>query len=60
VVVVEPMQLESDSLKQLMSWAIDCPHTQKCMENSMKQYAGLASADSVVLQLQLSLSAFGS
>jgi hypothetical protein len=50
-VVVEPMQLESDSLKQLMLWAVDCPHTQECMKNSTKQYAGLASADSAVLQL---------
>jgi hypothetical protein len=58
-VVAEPMQLESDSPKQLMMWAVDCPHTQECVENSTKQYAGLASVGSAVLQLQLSLSTFG-
>jgi hypothetical protein len=57
-VVAEPMQLESDSPKQLMLWAVDCPHTQECMENSMKQYVGLASADSDMRRLQLSLSVF--
>ena len=47
--VAEPMQLESDSPKQLMMWAVDCPHTQECVENSTKQYAGLASVGSAVL-----------
>jgi hypothetical protein len=32
----------------------DCPHTLECMGNSMKQYAGLFSADFVVLRPQLS------
>jgi hypothetical protein len=60
VVVTEPMRLENDLLKQLMSWVAGCPHIQGCMANSMKQYARPASADSIVLQLQWSLSAFGS
>jgi hypothetical protein len=55
VVVVGPMQLESDLRKQLMLWAVSCPHTRQCMENSMKQYAGPALADSALLRLQLSL-----
>jgi hypothetical protein len=55
VVVAKPMQLESDLPKQLMLWAAGCPHTQECMENSTKQCAGPASADSVVLWLQLLL-----
>jgi hypothetical protein len=59
VVVTEPVQLESDLLKQLMSWVADCPHTQGYMVNSMRQYARPASADSTVLRLQLS-PAFGS
>jgi hypothetical protein len=37
--------------KQLMSWVVGCPHTQGCMGNSMKQYAGPASADSAMLWL---------
>jgi hypothetical protein len=60
VVVIEPKQLENDLLKQLMSWVSGCPHTQEYMVNSMRQYARPASADSVVLRLQLSSSAFGS
>jgi hypothetical protein len=55
VVVVGPMQLESDLPKQLMLWAAGCPHTRECMENSRKQCARPASADSVVLRLQLFL-----
>jgi hypothetical protein len=27
VVVTEPMQLENDLSKQLMSWVAGCPHT---------------------------------
>jgi hypothetical protein len=53
VVVAGPMQLVSDLPKQLMLWTAGCPHIQGCMENSTKQYAGPASADSVVLRLQL-------
>jgi hypothetical protein len=59
-VVAEPMQLESDLPKQLMLWVAGCPHTRECMKNSMKQYAGPASADSVALRLQLFLFASGS
>jgi hypothetical protein len=58
-VVREPMQLETDLLKQLMLWAAGCPHTRQCMENSTKQCAGPASADSTVLWLQLFLFASG-
>jgi hypothetical protein len=60
VVVTEPMQLENDLPKQMMSWVVGCPHTQGYLANSMKQYARPASADSVVLRLQLSHFAFGS
>jgi hypothetical protein len=60
VVVAGPMQLVSDLPKQLMLWTVGCPHIRECMENSTKQYAGPASADSAVLQLQLFLFAFGS
>jgi hypothetical protein len=52
--------LESDLPKQPMLWAAGCPHTRKCMENSTKQYAGPSSTDFVLLQLQLSIFAFGS
>jgi hypothetical protein len=41
VVVVGPMQLESDVPKQLMLWTAGCSHTRECMENSTKQYADL-------------------
>jgi hypothetical protein len=58
VVVAKPMQLESDLPKQLMLWVAGCPHTQGYMTNNMKYCAGLASADYVVLQLQLSLFSF--
>jgi hypothetical protein len=34
--------------------AVDCPHTPECVGNNMKQYVGLASADSVVLRPQIS------
>jgi hypothetical protein len=60
VVVTEPMQLENDLSKQPMSWVAGYPHTQGYMMNSMRQYARPASADSVMLRLQLSPSAFGS
>jgi hypothetical protein len=33
---------------------VDCIHTLECMGNNTKQYVGLASADSDVLQPQLS------
>jgi hypothetical protein len=59
-VVAEPMLLESDLLKQPMLWAVGCPHTRECMENSTKQYVGPTSADSALLRLQLSLFASGS
>jgi hypothetical protein len=32
---------------------VGCLHTLECMENNTKQYAGLASIDSAVLQPQL-------
>jgi hypothetical protein len=54
------MQLESGLPKQLMLWAVGCPRTQECMENSMKRYAGPASVDSALLWLQLSLFVSGS
>jgi hypothetical protein len=54
------MQLENDLPKQLMLWAIGCPHTLECMENSTKQYAGPASADFAMLQIRLFLFASGS
>jgi hypothetical protein len=43
LVVAGPMQLESGLSKLLILWVVNCPHTQECMGNSMKQYAGLAS-----------------
>jgi hypothetical protein len=60
VVVAGPMKLENGLPKQLMLWAVGCPHTRECMGNSTKQYAGPASADSALLRLQLSLSTSGS
>jgi hypothetical protein len=60
VVVTDPMHLDNYLPKQLISWVAGCPHTQGYMANSMRQYARPASADSVVLWLQLSPSAFGS
>jgi hypothetical protein len=53
VVVAGPMQLVSGLPKQLMMWVVGYPHTQGCMGNSTKQYAGHASVDSAVLRLQL-------
>jgi hypothetical protein len=47
------MQLGVGLPKLLILWAIDFPHTQECTGNSTKQYVGPASADSIVLQLQL-------
>jgi hypothetical protein len=47
-------------LKQLMIWTAGYPHTRKYMENNTKQYARPASADSVVLRLQLFLFTSGS
>jgi hypothetical protein len=60
VVVTEPKLLENDLPKQLMLWVAGCLHTQGCMANNMRQYARPASADSIVLWLQLSPFAFGS
>ena len=60
VVVTEPMQLENDLPKQLMSWVAGCPHIQVYMANSLKKYARPASADSAMLRLQRFPSAFGS
>jgi hypothetical protein len=60
VVVTEPKKLKNDLLKQLMSWVAGCPHIQGYMANSMRQYARPASADSAMLRLQRSPSAFGS
>jgi hypothetical protein len=53
VVVAGHMQLMSGLPKQLMLWTAGCPHTREYMENSTKQYARLASADSAVLRLIL-------
>ena len=57
VVVAGPMQLGSGLPKLLTLWVVkmvvDCPHTQECTGNSMKQYAGLALVDSAVLRPQL-------
>jgi hypothetical protein len=53
VVVAGPMQLGSGLPKLLIPLVVDCPHTQECTGNSTKQYAGPASAGSVVLQPQL-------
>jgi hypothetical protein len=53
VVVAGAMQLWSGLPKLLILWVVDCPHTQECTGNSTKRYAGPASADSVVLRLQL-------
>ena len=55
VVVVGPMQLASGLSNQLRLWTAGCPHIWECMENSRKQCARPASADSVVLRLQLFL-----
>jgi hypothetical protein len=55
VVAAEPVQLENDLLKQLMSWAAGCAHTLEYTENSTKRYAGPASVDSAALRLQLFL-----
>jgi hypothetical protein len=60
VVVTKPMQIENGLPKQLMPWVAGCPHIQRNMANSMKQYARPALADSVVLRLQRFPSAFGS
>jgi hypothetical protein len=59
VAVMGPMQLESGLPKRLMLSAIGCPHTRECMENNTKRYGGPTSADSTLLQLQLSLFASG-
>jgi hypothetical protein len=58
--VAEPMQLEIDLPKQLMLWVTSCLHTQGYMANNMKYCAGPTSVGSVMLRLQLSLSALGS
>jgi hypothetical protein len=58
VVVAMPKQLESGLLKLLKLWdvkmAADYQHTLECIGNNTKQYAGLVSADFVVLRPQLS------
>jgi hypothetical protein len=58
MVVARPMQLGSGSPKLLTLWVVkmvvDCPHTQECTGNSMKQYVALASTNSAVLRPQLS------
>jgi hypothetical protein len=51
---------EGYTTKQLMSCVVGCPHTQGYTTNNMRRYVRPASADSVVLQLQLSPFAFGS
>jgi hypothetical protein len=51
VVVTEPLWLENDLPKQLMSWVAGCPHIQGYMANSMRQHARPAFADSSVLWL---------
>jgi hypothetical protein len=60
VAVTGPMQLESGLPKQLMLWAVGCPHTRECMANSTKRYTGPALAVSTLLRLQLSFFASGS
>jgi hypothetical protein len=60
VVVTKPRKLESDLLKQQKSKAVDCLRTLGYTESSTKQYAGPASANSIVLWLQQFPSAFGS
>jgi hypothetical protein len=55
VVVAGSMQLVNGLPKQLMLWTANCPHTRGCMGNNTKQYVGPASADCVVLRLQLFL-----
>jgi hypothetical protein len=50
-VVAGPMQLESGLPKQLMLWALGCPHTRECMGNITKRYVGPDSADSALLRL---------
>jgi hypothetical protein len=52
VVVAGSVQLGSGLSKLLILW-VDCTHTQECTGNSTKQYAGPASADSVVHRPQL-------
>jgi hypothetical protein len=53
-----PKQLESGLLKLLKMWdvkmAANYQHTLDCMGNNTKQYAGLVSANFIVLQPQLS------
>ena len=58
--VIEPMKLESDLLKQQMPSAVDYLHIRGYMESSTKQYAGPALADSIVPRLQQFPFAFGS
>jgi hypothetical protein len=53
MVVAGPMQLGSGLPKQLILWVVGCPHTQDCMRNSTKQYAGPALSDFVVFRPQL-------
>jgi hypothetical protein len=45
VVVAGSMQLVSGLPNQLMMWTAGCPHTQGCIRNSTKRYAGPASVD---------------
>jgi hypothetical protein len=60
VVVAEPRKLENDLPKRQRPYAVDCQRTLGRRENSMKRYVEPASADSTVLQLRQSLSAFES
>jgi hypothetical protein len=62
VVEAGPIWPGNGLLKQLKLKAaglvVGCVHTLGCMENKMKQYGGLASADSVLPQLRQFPSAF--
>jgi hypothetical protein len=52
-----PRKLESGLPQRQRSYAVDYLRTLGHRENSMKQYVGLASTDSAMLQLRQSLSA---
>jgi hypothetical protein len=48
VVGAEPRKLENGSSKQQRPYAVDYLHILGHRENNMRQYVGLASADSAV------------
>jgi hypothetical protein len=63
VVEAWPIWPENGLLKQLKlkaaGLAVDCVHTLECTENNVKQYEGLALADSSLPRLPQFPSAFG-